>query len=522
VDRALREFERSLAYRRIRNAVYNISVCHLVLGRRDLASHFLDWYVENRPEVASDPRVQAVQRAIAESPEDVGTQDRRLLLWESLYDGVEEPMTITAGGSRSREVPDHLDRTLAMIEESFHGTVGNNTTCFLMRVARSKEEYLMHPPSSMGPCQRRAIAQSLIQIYNEVDQRLQSGGAEPTDLTGARCIEWDPDDPLGGDLTSVAPFSMLDTWSAIESEETRRCAPRPSSTPSPRRASRPAGTPTAAITWEVSRLTTDTEARGVEVGDRIMLSGAGSSDPSGSPLSYQWNLCRPSGDCEVLPRPIMGQGDGSRANFTIEEGGPHAVELVVTNRSGRTAGIRTRISTGQELPGRPTDPEDIPEIPQTGPCPEVPPPARWLECAIQEPVNPDRLDRGAHQILRAYRDRRLDPQWLRPGEVCDFAIDGSLEAEDVELRASTRNIVRTIRSLLTYGGGDYNYQSFVSQFIALRNNVRSSAHRLMSAVQRCNIRGSDEQATSRANMILQGWYAEQQRNPRSVYTVVLE
>ena len=45
----------------------------LVLGRRDLASHFLDWYVENRPEVASDPRVQAVQRAIAESPEDEDT-----------------------------------------------------------------------------------------------------------------------------------------------------------------------------------------------------------------------------------------------------------------------------------------------------------------------------------------------------------------------------------------------------------------------------------------------------------------
>jgi hypothetical protein len=43
----------------------------------------------------------------------------------------------------------------------------------------------------------------------------------------------------------------------------------------------------------------------------------------------------------------VGQGDGSRASFTINGVGAHAVELVVTNRSGRTAGMRTRISTGQ-------------------------------------------------------------------------------------------------------------------------------------------------------------------------------
>jgi tetratricopeptide (TPR) repeat protein len=235
VEGALREFERSLAYRRIRNAVYNISVCHLMLGRRDLASHFLDWYVDNRPEVASDPRVQAVQRAISESPEDIGAQDRRLLLWENLYDGVEEPMTITAGGTRSREVPEHLDHTLAMIEESFHGTVENNTTCFLMSVARSKSEYLMSPPSPMGPCQRRAVAQSLILVYNEIDGRLQQAPLGPGGTAREDCIEWDPDDPLGGDLSSVSPFSMLDAWTAIESENRRECVREPEATPTPAR-----------------------------------------------------------------------------------------------------------------------------------------------------------------------------------------------------------------------------------------------------------------------------------------------
>jgi tetratricopeptide (TPR) repeat protein len=522
VDQALREFERSLAYRRIRNAVYNISVCHLMLGHRDLASHFLAWYLDNQPEAASDPRVQAVERAIDESPDDVGDRDRRILLWENLYDGVEEPMVVTAGGSRSREVPEHLDRSLAMIEESFHGIVGNNTTCRLLSFARSKNERLMHPPSPMGPCERRALAQSLALIYNEVDRQLQTGN-EPTQIDGTRCIEWDPDDPLEFDLTAISPFSNETTWSAIESEEARRCEPpRTASAPSGR-GRPPADRPTADIRWEVSRRTIDDEPTGVEVGDRINLRGDGSSDPSGGPLTYRWNLCRPSGDCETLPRPTMGQGDGSRASFTIDEEGPHGVELVVTSRSGRSNGVRVRIPVGQVPPDEP-DREEVREVVYTRSCSGNPHPNRWLECAIQD----SRLDSGGQRMLRAYQNRALDPPYLRPGDVCAAATAAYQRDEeeiraDLTRRAGRRNVVSAISSLLSYEeGSDYNYESFISSFMSLRNNVRDGARRLMSAVQTCNLRGTTDLATPRVNMIFQRWYEDQQRHSHSVYSVVVE
>jgi hypothetical protein len=138
------------------------------------------------------------------------------------------------------------------------------------------------------------------------------------------------------------------------------------------------------------------------------------------------------------------------------------------------------------------------------------------------------LDSGGQQILRAYRGEALDRPYLRPGEVCAAATAAYQRDEDeiradLTLRASRRNLVSAISSLLSHEeGSDYNYDSFINGFISLRNNVRDGARRLMSAVQTCNLRGTTDLATSRVNMVFQRWYEEQQRNPRSVYAVVVE
>ncbi len=232
---ALAAFERSMAYRQRRNTLYNIAVCHVLLGHRDLASTCLDAYLRGRQDESDDPRVQAVRRALDESPGDLGDTDRRNLLWQGLSEGVDDPVRVTAGGSDSREVPDHLDRTLASIESSFHTTVGGNTTCFLVGVARSKSEYLLHPPAPQGPCQRGAVARSLILIDEELDRRLARAPLGPAGYPELECLDMDPDSPLAGDLSEVPPFSMLDAWTAIHSESSRQCPSELSRpTPAPR------------------------------------------------------------------------------------------------------------------------------------------------------------------------------------------------------------------------------------------------------------------------------------------------
>jgi tetratricopeptide (TPR) repeat protein len=76
-DAALPLFERSMTYRSLRNAGYNVATIHLDSGRRDLALYFYRLYVASLPAVEADPGVAAVLRELEESPARVGDQTRR-------------------------------------------------------------------------------------------------------------------------------------------------------------------------------------------------------------------------------------------------------------------------------------------------------------------------------------------------------------------------------------------------------------------------------------------------------------
>jgi hypothetical protein len=96
-EQALSFFERSLAYRRLRNAAYNIAAIHLGYGRRDLALFFLQQYVDSLPALQGDEGVAAAIRAIEEAPatiRDQATCDR-------LSGQVEAAVSQALGGSRS-------------------------------------------------------------------------------------------------------------------------------------------------------------------------------------------------------------------------------------------------------------------------------------------------------------------------------------------------------------------------------------------------------------------------------------
>jgi len=84
IQRAMVLFERSLAYKPARNALWNIAACHLALGHRDFALHFIDGYLNATPLARKDTGVQAVVGAIADEPPNVPNVDRRYELWDEL------------------------------------------------------------------------------------------------------------------------------------------------------------------------------------------------------------------------------------------------------------------------------------------------------------------------------------------------------------------------------------------------------------------------------------------------------
>ncbi|HSL17302.1 MAG TPA: hypothetical protein VLB51_05285 [Methylomirabilota bacterium] len=74
---ALSLWERSLTYRRLRNAAFNIGNVHLSCGRRDLGLHFYRMYVESLPSLQHDEGVREALQAIEDAPATIRAQDVR-------------------------------------------------------------------------------------------------------------------------------------------------------------------------------------------------------------------------------------------------------------------------------------------------------------------------------------------------------------------------------------------------------------------------------------------------------------
>jgi len=90
-------FERSLAYRSLRNAAYNVASIHLLFGRRDLAVHFYRMYINNTPQIHGDTGVEAALQAIKDSPPRVGNQARRSELNDQMDMAVQRALVDTPG-----------------------------------------------------------------------------------------------------------------------------------------------------------------------------------------------------------------------------------------------------------------------------------------------------------------------------------------------------------------------------------------------------------------------------------------
>jgi len=89
---ALVEFERSFAYRPLRNTVWNIGSCHLNLGHRDLSQAFFQRFVDDVDGLAEDPQVQASIQAIGAQVPDIPDPGVRARLWRMIDQAVTRVM----------------------------------------------------------------------------------------------------------------------------------------------------------------------------------------------------------------------------------------------------------------------------------------------------------------------------------------------------------------------------------------------------------------------------------------------
>jgi tetratricopeptide (TPR) repeat protein len=88
-------FERSLAYRTLRNSAYNLAAIHLDFGRRDLAVHFYRMYITNTPQIHDNAEVEAALQAITDSPPRIRSQTRRNELSDRFSEAVDRALGVT-------------------------------------------------------------------------------------------------------------------------------------------------------------------------------------------------------------------------------------------------------------------------------------------------------------------------------------------------------------------------------------------------------------------------------------------
>ena len=456
----------------------------------------------------------ALERALGVgSGSRINNEDRSLSGAQVISVPQEEETRILLGRGRSvREVPPHLDQELAWIERGWQNTVDTYSTESLLRQATRKNQDLFRSSSPMGPCQRSAIAESLILINNTLDSRIVEAEFDSTGYPIVEGLEWDPDDPFRGNLESIPPFSMLDIWRAILSEQSALCAAQQHAAQQPARIRR----------TEQRRATQDLEAHAVwrqqglspfadvVPGTRIYLDASSSRDPLDRLHTYVWTMRQPlpsrSRATIINPTGHFGRPRqiSQQTYFIADVVGTYQVTLEV-----RTSDSRTDIDTCsiQVVPTRRTDIEQ-PEQPRSLVChPE------WLERARSD----ESLNCAARLMLHIYPN--LDPEYLPRAIVRDFYIyPRSIVAVRDMANDPQNNPNNLIRHYLCSA---VSYEDFRLRIANFRERVRSSA-RLLSGGCGAFPGGTIDRTNCYdrfAEIIKREWYWPLQSRRGSVYWV---
>jgi hypothetical protein len=434
---------------------------------------------------------------------------------------------IRIGTQPRREVPPHidarLDEQLATVERATRSGLADRPTNFLIRTALAKDNYLLHPPSPLGPLTQRATAETLILIYNILENRLHEA---PIDRHGRPVVEgisWDIDDPLGGNLSGVSPFGNLDMWTRLSSESPeRRTHPTP---PPPPPSPRECPTPTPRISWYYQPPANEPpfpsgSTPPPPVGTTIELRDVGNTDQSS--LRYEWLIVRRPSES----RAVIVNRTAPTTTFRIDQEGTYTIWLNVRNQCNRGARDQVNISTrGVQPPPEPT-PDPLPEDRVVD---------EYIRLAIQcirarRGMANTEKERIIHwlSMLLTPLPRDDSDLYLSQGRVEQYVYYDGYTWVPVDVRAThlRHHVVLGVKEeIRQYPRRDPNFcvnrTQFIQRIISLDRAIREG----IGAINRCYnqvqmmtdiIHGRENNETRRIRN-LSNWLQERQNDPGSIY-----
>jgi hypothetical protein len=147
--------------------------------------------------------------------------------------------------TRAHETPGkikEIDERRAALQKGVQARITQYTNVELIAQAQRLNNRLFQSDEDVGVLEKAAIAETLIKMHQEMDNRIQEAAVKqikfPPALVG---VNWKENDPLTGIVEGISPFHMIDWWGAFLSQpstESRR-KPRPQPTPKQKKPDQP-------------------------------------------------------------------------------------------------------------------------------------------------------------------------------------------------------------------------------------------------------------------------------------------
>ncbi|RMF85117.1 MAG: hypothetical protein D6736_17980 [Nitrospinota bacterium] len=115
---------------------------------------------------------------------------------------------IIEGPQESREI----DEMLALIERAFQSLIPYMSNVEIIEKAKRLDIELRQESSSKGPQEKSAIAETLIKMFETMDQRIKAAPLDNTGLPKLPGVPWKKNDPLAGIVEGISPFHMHEWW----------------------------------------------------------------------------------------------------------------------------------------------------------------------------------------------------------------------------------------------------------------------------------------------------------------------
>ncbi len=105
-----------------------------------------------------------------------------------------------------------IDSMQAAVEKGFRELIPHSSNEDIIKEANRLNDKLVAPGSEVGPLQKSAIAETLLEMHKEMENRLGQAPRDKSGLPQLDGVVWDNTSPLKGIVEDIKPFGMVDQW----------------------------------------------------------------------------------------------------------------------------------------------------------------------------------------------------------------------------------------------------------------------------------------------------------------------